>query len=76
MKKRSEAAQQRSAGLAKRKIEVTRKARAMLKRVEEITAAGQCDPELRRLRDKIVGEMWALRHTKRRVKGVSIGMLQ
>jgi hypothetical protein len=48
----------------------------MLKRFEEITAAGQCDPDLRRLRDEIVGEMWALRHAKRPVKGVPIVMLQ
>lgn len=73
---RDEAAEQKSAQLAKRKIEDTQKARAMLKRVEEIMAVSERDQELRRMRDSLVGELWGLRHVKREVKGRPIRLLQ
>jgi hypothetical protein len=74
--RRSEHSKQRTAQLAKRKIEATSKARAMIKRVEEILAAGEGDHELRLMRDTLVGELWALRHTRREVKGKHVEVLQ
>lgn len=75
-RKLSAAAEQRSAQLAKRKVEVTRKARALLERVKEIDAAGDCDQELRRMRDELVEGLWSIRHTRREVKGLPTQVLQ
>jgi hypothetical protein len=75
-KKLSAATEQRSAPLAKRKIEVLSKARAMLKQVEKIAADGECDQELRRMRDALVEELWAMRNTRREVKGQPVKVLQ
>ena len=75
-KKRSEAAEQKSAQLAKRKIEVTRKARVLLGRFEELTAAGIYDDELRQIRDRLVESLFSLRNAKRDVKGMPTRILQ
>jgi hypothetical protein len=73
---RSEAQAQRTAQLAKRKIEAISKAREMLRRVEEILADGEGDHELRRMRDSLVEELWLLRHTRAAVNGKNVVVLQ
>ena len=74
-RKKSEAADQKSAQFEKRKIEVTRKARVLLKRFEELNAAGIHDDELRRMRDEMVQGLWALRTRGPEVKGLTTKVL-
>ena len=73
---RDEASAQKSARLAKRVIEGTQRARAMLTQVEKITTDGKGDQELRRMRDSLVEALWGLRHTKREINGKHIAVLQ
>ena len=75
-KPRSAAAEQKSARLAARKIRTQNKARTLLARFDEIAAAGKCDAQLRMMRDELVGELWALRHTRRAIKGRPVEVLQ
>jgi hypothetical protein len=75
-KKGEAAAAQESARLAAKKIRLLSEARAMLKRIQEIGAAGHCTGELRLMRDELVEGLWSIRHTRREVKGLRTQVLQ
>jgi vacuolar-type H+-ATPase subunit E/Vma4 len=69
---KSEAAKQRAARLAAKKVRVLAKARAMLKRLETLPA----DEELRKMHDSLVEELFALRNTRCEVNGKHVEVLQ
>jgi hypothetical protein len=71
-KKTSEAAAQKSARLAAKKIRLVSEARAMLKKLETLPL----DNDLMRQRDLLVAELWALRHARREIKGKPVEVLQ
>jgi hypothetical protein len=69
---RSEATAQKTAQKAARRVETMRKARAMIAHINSLPAM---DDDLRRLKDRLIEELFGLTHSRRAFKGLPVPRL-